>query len=67
MQPLDVAVGGLAFLGRGPLWVAGDHNRAVVAAMRPGSRVDAINGLSHATASIYGLPPVTVAGEDFNA
>jgi NAD(P)-dependent dehydrogenase (short-subunit alcohol dehydrogenase family) len=67
MQPLDVADEGLAFLGRGPLWVAGDHNRAVVAAMRPGSRVDAINGLSHATASIYGLPPVTVAGEDFNA
>ena len=67
MQPGDVADEGLAFLGRGPLWVAGEHNRALVGAMRPGSRVEAINGLSHATASIYGLPPVTVTGEDFNA
>ena len=33
---------------------------------RPGSRVDAINRLSHATASIYDLPPVTVEGEDFH-
>jgi short-subunit dehydrogenase len=66
MQPLDVVDEGLEFLGRGPLWIAGDHNRAMVAAMRPGSRVDAINDLSHATASIYGLPPVSVAGEDFN-
>jgi diphthamide biosynthesis methyltransferase len=64
MQPVDVADEGLAFLGRGPVWVAGEHNRALVSAMRPGSRVAAINGLSHATASIYDLPPVTVAGED---
>lgn len=66
MQPRDVADEGLAFLGRGPVWVAGEHNRAVVSAMRPGSRVDAINRLSHATASIYDLPPVTVEGEDFH-
>jgi len=66
MQPADVAGEGLGFLGRGPVCVAGAHNRAIVSAMLPGSRVAAINGLSQATASIYGLPPVTVEGEDVN-
>ena len=66
MQPADVAGEGLGFLGRGPVWVAGAHNRAVLSAMLPGSRVAAINGLSQATVLIYGLPPVTVEGEDVN-
>jgi hypothetical protein len=67
MQPMDVASEGLGFLGRGPVWVAGAHNRAIVATMRPGSRVAAINALSQATASIYGLPQLAVEGEDFHS
>jgi len=67
MQPVDVADEGLSFLGRGPVWVAGEHNRAIVGAARPGSRVAAVNALSQATASIYGLPHLEVAGEDCHA
>jgi short-subunit dehydrogenase len=65
MEPDDVAAEGLAFLGRGPLCVAGTHNREVVRALLPPSRVAAINALSEATASIFGMPVVPVAGEDF--
>lgn len=64
MQPADVAREGLEFLGKGPLRVAGEHNRAVARALMPLARVPLINGLSQATASIYGLPFTAVAGED---
>lgn len=65
MDPDEVAAEGLGFLGRGPVWVAGTHNREVVRALLPPSRVAAINALSEATASIFGMPVVPVGGEDF--
>jgi uncharacterized protein len=64
MEPADVAAEGLALLGRGPVGVAGAHNRAVVKAMLPVSRVAAINALSAATAGIYGLAVNQITGED---
>jgi len=64
MEPADVAAEGLALLGRGPVGVAGAHNRALVKAMLPVSRVAAINALSAATAGIYGLAVNQLAGED---
>ena len=35
-------------------------------AQAPGTALPVAPGLSQATASIYGLPPVTVEGEDVN-
>ena len=64
MQAGDVAAEGLAALGKGPLWVAGAHNRALVRTRLPGSRVAAINELSQACAEIYDLPVMEVVGED---
>jgi short-subunit dehydrogenase len=65
MDPAQVAREGLAFLGRGPVWVAGEHNRDIVRRLLPVPRVGQINALSAATASIYGRPVNTLAGEDF--
>lgn len=64
MAPAQVASEGLAFLGKGPVWVAGEHNRTIFRRMLPNSRVAQINALSAASATIYGLPPVQVEGED---
>ncbi len=65
MQPADVARGALDALGSGPLWVAGEANRATAAAMLPVPRVALINGMSEATASLYALSHTPVAGADF--
>jgi short-subunit dehydrogenase len=65
MEPAEVAAEGLAFLGHGPLWVAGEHNRAIVRQLLPVPRVGQINALSAATASIYGRPADPREGEDF--
>lgn len=65
MEPVDVARGALAQLGRGPMWVAGEANRAVAAQAWMANRVGFINGMSAAGAGIYGLPAVEVAGVDF--
>lgn len=64
MEPEAVAAEGLNALGSGPVWVAGAHNRAIFRRLLPVARVGAINALSAATASIYGLPSTPVAGED---
>jgi short-subunit dehydrogenase len=65
MEPAQVAAEGLGFLGRGPLWVAGEHNRAIVRRLLPVPRIGQINALSAATATIYGAPVRTLEGEDF--
>jgi len=65
MEPDDVARGALAFLGRGPIWVAGEANRATAKGLSPVPRIPVINGMSEATASIYGLPHGPVAGVEF--
>ncbi len=65
MAASDVANEGLAFLGRGPVWVAGAHNREIARRLLPNPRVAQINGLSAASAGIYGKPVSDLAGEDF--
>lgn len=66
MEPDDVARGALAHLGDGPTWVAGETNRQAVAGLRALPRVQAINMMSAATASLYGLPEETVEGLEFS-
>lgn len=66
MEPQDVAREGLAHLGKGPVWVAGAHNRANAKALWPVPRVAAINGFSQAAASLYDLPFSAVTGENFH-
>ena len=65
MEPAEVAAEGLGFLGRGPLWVAGEHNRAVMRRLLPVPRVAQINALSAASAGIYGHAVQNQQGEDF--
>lgn len=65
MEPDEVARGALAFLGKGPLWVAGDANRATAKALSPVPRIPVINAMSEATASIYGLPHTPASGVEF--
>lgn len=65
MTAQQVAEEGLSFLGRGPVWVAGDHNRAIARRLLPHPRVMQINALSAASANIFGKPVRDLAGEDF--
>jgi short-subunit dehydrogenase len=66
MNPGDVAAEGLAQLGKGPVWVAGSHNRDAAKMLWPVPRTLAINGFSEAAADLYELPFTAVDGEDFN-
>lgn len=65
MEPDEVARGALAFLGKGPLWVAGATNRATAKALCPVPRIPVINAMSEASASIYGLPHAPATGVEF--
>jgi len=65
MDPDEVARGALAFLGRGPLWVAGAANRATAKALCPVPRIPVIDAMSEASASIYGLPHTRATGVEF--
>ncbi|MBW2498833.1 MAG: SDR family NAD(P)-dependent oxidoreductase [Deltaproteobacteria bacterium] len=65
MDPEDVALGALANLGRGPVWVAGEANRENVKDMMPVSRTQLINGMAQATAQLYELPYIEMKGIDF--
>jgi short-subunit dehydrogenase len=51
----EVALEGLNYLGRGPLWVAGEQNRARLPEGMIDSRAEAIEQMSAATAAIRGL------------
>ena len=65
MEPDDVARGALAFLGRGPIWIAGESNRTTAKGLSPVPRIPLINGMSEATAAIYGLPHTAASGVEF--
>lgn len=65
MDAEEVARGALAFLGRGPLWVAGAANRAAAKGLCPVPRIPAINAMSGASAAIYGLPHAAARGVEF--
>jgi len=57
MEPDEVAREGLANLDNGPVWVAGDQNRAGFDYLRRVPRRDAVNVLSQATRTVWGLDP----------
>jgi short-subunit dehydrogenase len=62
MEPAHVAPGALDFLGRGPVWFAGNNGAAAkgLAALPRPQLIDTMSGL---TASLYGIPHVEVRGE----
>jgi short-subunit dehydrogenase len=64
MEPDAVASGALDFLGRGPLWFAGDANRAAAKAFAGIPRPQLIDTMSRLTASLYDLPHVEARGEE---
>jgi hypothetical protein len=63
MEPDEVARGALAALGKGPLWFAGEANRAAAQALAAAPRVATIDTMSRMTAGLYGLPHVEARGE----
>lgn len=65
MDPRDVALETLAFLGRGPTFVPGATNRAGARAMWPVPRVPLIQALSRANAANFGLPYHAQDGDEF--
>jgi len=65
MEPDEVAQGALAFLGQGPIWVAGAANRATAKGLCPVPRIPVINAMSEASAAIYRLPHAPASGLEF--
>ena len=65
MEAAEVAAGALRNIGRGPVWVAGDQNRAAAEGLSPVPRVVVINGMSQACATLYKLPFTEVKGLEF--
>lgn len=61
MQPREVAREGLAQLGRGPLWAAGEFNRELLPFFFSPDRATVVNALSRGAANIHGLEYVPVA------
>ena len=55
MRPEEVARGGLDNLSNGPLWVVGEHNRAIVPLLFNPDRSTAVELLSYGTAAVNGL------------
>jgi hypothetical protein len=64
MEPGEVALGALDFLGRGPVWFAGKANRAAAKALGALPRPALIDTMSRLTASLYGIPHVEAHGEE---
>ena len=65
MNPRDVAVETLAFLGRGPTFVPGAGNRAGARAMWPVPRIPLVQALSKVNATNFELPYHELEGEEF--
>jgi short-subunit dehydrogenase len=65
MEASEVAAGALRNIGRGPVWVAGEQNRAAAKGLSPVPRIAAINGMSRACAALYGLPFEEAKGFEF--
>jgi len=63
MEPGEVAPGALDFLGRGPVWFAG-QNGAAAKGLAALPRAQLIDTMSRLTASLYGLPYAEARGED---
>jgi hypothetical protein len=55
MESADVAREGLAALGAGPVWVAGDGNRAMFDGLQPVSRVDLIEMMTSGAKLLFDL------------
>lgn len=56
MLPDEVADEGLAQLGKAPVWVAGEGNRAFAAMLRSPERVDGIDMMTAGAAGMFGKP-----------
>jgi short-subunit dehydrogenase len=54
-EPDEVALGALEALGHGPVWFAGEPNRAAADALAALPREQAIESMSRMTARLYGL------------
>lgn len=67
MDPRDVALETLAFLGRGPTFVPGAANRAGAKAMWPVPRIPLVQALSRVNAANFGLPYHALEGEEFGS
>ena len=65
MDPRDVAIETLAFLGRGPTFVPGAANRAGARAMWPVPRVPLVQALSKVNAANFDLPYHEIEGMEF--
>ena len=65
MDAADVASGALRNIGRGPVWVAGEQNRAAAQGLNPVPRIAAINGMSQACSTLYKLPFEEASGTEF--
>lgn len=56
MDPDDVACEALAHLGHGPVWIAGETNRAIAELFAHAPREEVIRRMSETSAKLYGLP-----------
>jgi short-subunit dehydrogenase len=65
MDPVEVAVGTLDFLGSGPHYVPGAGNRAAAGAVWTTPRIPLINRLSSINAQSFGEPFVPGEGREF--
>jgi len=54
MDPQNVADEALAHLGDGPIWIAGEQNRAVAGILTSQDRASAVNAISFGSATVYG-------------
>jgi short-subunit dehydrogenase len=61
MLPREVAREGLAHLGLGPLWAAGEFNRGLLPFFFSPDRAAVVNALSRGVANIHGLDYVPVS------
>jgi uncharacterized protein len=66
MDPVEVAVGALDHLGKGPSFVPGEANRALAKRIWPVPRVGIVNAMSQAGAELFDLPHTAVAGIEFH-
>lgn len=60
MESADVATEGLSQITNGPVWIAGEGNRATAEMLAAVPRKDLVEGMSMATADLYGKPYIPV-------
>jgi uncharacterized protein len=65
MDPQVVVDEALAHIGDGPIWIAGEQNRAVVSILISPDRASAVNAISWGSATVAGKPfPLQVPEKD---